>query len=651
MSDFQDSLEAIDNIVEDELVEEVSELPVVPFLNHCSKVMKKVAKGAKKGQEVIHFDCNYCSKDFQGPSNSTLLKHLRSTHPKKCPELLREENKTKSVRNFFSKTTMKQSFEPDVFMGKLLKWIIKTDQPFSCVDNEYFEDMMDYLKKDITINSRRTIMRRLEELYSQMKGQLKERLNAFKSKYSITCDVWTSKNQLSFFGITIHFIDNEWKMQEHLLSFKYLESEHDGASLAKAMIEVLEDYGIADRLLGVTLDNASNNATMLVEIEKYYASNYPNSGFSVVWNQVECMAHVLNLAAQQILKNFKQPIDSDNYDSASDSADKLVTAVSRLSFLCRKIRLSPKLRRLMAKLCTEKNVEYLVPIIDVCTRWNSTYDMLVRAFEQRDIVSDVLYANKDDKLIKLRLKDSDWDCINRLIKVLRPFKEATLLCSKSASSLMITNVIPIYNYCTEMLKISLEKFDLNDDIYVGIQAGLEKLIHYYDKISPMVGIALVLDPTLKRDFLRDGLGWKREWILCVEENFQSSFLFYQGAMDITSSTQVTTIESIAENDLVTYENYLKRKRNSFSGDMPSEYDRYLSLPLLSSINADILQFWKSNLFNFPTLAAMAKDYLTVQASSVSSERAFSSGTDLVTPNRCSMGGEVIELTQFLKFVL
>jgi hypothetical protein len=92
MSDFEDSLEVMDNIVVDEVVEEVPEQYVAPFLNHCIKVMKKVAKGAKKGQEVIHFDCNYCSKDFQGPSNSTFLK------------LLPEENKTKPVRDFFTKT-------------------------------------------------------------------------------------------------------------------------------------------------------------------------------------------------------------------------------------------------------------------------------------------------------------------------------------------------------------------------------------------------------------------------------------------------------------------------------------------------------------------------------------------------------------------
>jgi hypothetical protein len=87
-----------------------------------------------------------------------------------------------------------------------------------------------------------------------------------------------------FYSLTLYSEKNdEWKYQEALLAFKYLESEHDGVRLSKAMIEVLEDYGIADR---VTLDNATNNSTMLAEVEKYYAANYPDSGFSVVWKQV-----------------------------------------------------------------------------------------------------------------------------------------------------------------------------------------------------------------------------------------------------------------------------------------------------------------------------------------------------------------------------
>jgi hypothetical protein len=133
-------------------------------------------------------------------------------------------------------------------------------------------------------------------------------------------------------------------MQEGLISFKFLEDEHDGKSLAKAMIEVLEDLEIADRLLGVTADNASNNSTMMAELEAYYTETYPDAGFSVSWNQVECMAHVINLAAQEILKDFKQPIEAETYEPDGDSSDRLVTAVSRLSYLVRKIRRSPKIR-------------------------------------------------------------------------------------------------------------------------------------------------------------------------------------------------------------------------------------------------------------------------------------------------------------------
>jgi hypothetical protein len=198
---------------------------------------------------------------------------------------------------------------------------------------------------------------------------------------------------------------------------------------------------------------------------------------------------------------------------------------------------------------------------------------------------------------------------------------------------MITNVIALYNYCSEMLKISLRKFDLGDEIRVVIESAIVKLDHYYDKVSPMVEIALILDPTLRREFLRNGLGWKPEWMLSVEQNFKSLVLLYKGAA-IASDTRESSAQEDGDGEAVSYENYLKRKRNfvSDAGYVPSEYDRYLSLPLLSRTNTDALQFWKANTFNFPTLAAMVKDYLTVQASSGPSERAFSS-TDLVTSNR------------------
>jgi hypothetical protein len=94
-------------------------------LSHWTVAMKEAAQGKQRGIVLKHFTCCYCPKSFQGPSTGTVWKHLRSKHPKKCPA----------------------PFNPDVFMGKLLKWIVKTDQPFSVVDNVHFEDLLDYLKK------------------------------------------------------------------------------------------------------------------------------------------------------------------------------------------------------------------------------------------------------------------------------------------------------------------------------------------------------------------------------------------------------------------------------------------------------------------------------------------------------------------------
>ena len=69
MSQFDDDEENIDQPTDNILLDEVQEEETLPFLNHCKKILKRVVKGAKKGQEVLHFDCNYCSKYFQGPFN------------------------------------------------------------------------------------------------------------------------------------------------------------------------------------------------------------------------------------------------------------------------------------------------------------------------------------------------------------------------------------------------------------------------------------------------------------------------------------------------------------------------------------------------------------------------------------------------------
>ena len=52
----------------------------------------------------------------------------------------------------------------------------------------------------------------------------------------------------------------------------------------------------------------------------------------------------------------------------------------------------------------------------------------------------------------------------------------------------------------------------------------------------MVGIALVLDPAMKKDYLKNVLDWEKGWVESVDNHFVSSFDFYSSK----SNSQKTT---------------------------------------------------------------------------------------------------------------
>lgn len=61
-------------------------------------------------------------------------------------------------------------------------------------------------------------------------------------------DCWTSKNQISFLGITIHWIDKDWQLQNSTLDFCHIEGPHSGENLAFKLTEVLKDYEILSKV-------------------------------------------------------------------------------------------------------------------------------------------------------------------------------------------------------------------------------------------------------------------------------------------------------------------------------------------------------------------------------------------------------------------
>ena len=71
--------------------------------------------------------------------------------------------------------------------------------------------------------------------------------------------------------------------------------------MAGSLQEVLDEFGISKKVGGITLDNASNNGTMIQAMETYFKRReYP---WKAKMYHVRCLAHVINLAVQASLAN------------------------------------------------------------------------------------------------------------------------------------------------------------------------------------------------------------------------------------------------------------------------------------------------------------------------------------------------------------
>lgn len=144
------------------------------------------------------------------------------------------------------------------------------------------------------------------ETYSEHVEQIKARLMEVPGKISMTLDIWTAKNVLSFLVIRAHWISKDWKYNIQLLDFAPIE-EHDGKNQSRIFIECIDRFGIPlHNVLAYSMDNASSNNTFLdfLKIHGIEIGSVANLDEA----QIRCLAHILNLAVQDILKMIIGPV-------------------------------------------------------------------------------------------------------------------------------------------------------------------------------------------------------------------------------------------------------------------------------------------------------------------------------------------------------
>ncbi|CAB5351885.1 unnamed protein product [Rhizophagus irregularis] len=507
-------------------------------------------------------NCNYCHKTYicSAGTTSGISKHLKKFHVTK---LLTEGNQkvNKSILDMFNES--KWSYDKDIMMKILIRWIVIHQHSFTIVEENYFINFVHSLHPSAKIPSTDTIKNKIMTYYEEDKVKMKALLKDLPGKVSFTMDCWTSPSTKSFLSITAHFINKEWNLQNIIIDFIQTQDSHTGSNIKDAFLLGISNMSLESKIMGITTDNASNNSTFMTSLSIWAAEN--------------------------------------------------------LRELIVKIRASFLRREKLSNACKNNDINDLKPILDVPTRWNSTFDMIKRALQLKVALEYIVFHDKDLK--KYTFSEEKWAIFEQIKNFLEIFKEVTVIMLGSHyPTLSLT--VPLYNILIDHVEdvISNDKEDDDDEddeeeneenneendgendddekwnqiVKKAAKKCKVKLLEYYNKTNDTYLISIILDPRLKLKYYKDH-NWEETLVNTIYQKFVNIYnKFY-------ASTKPEVLNNTSEIKEKSVMSRVFKRRNI---EYINEIQTYLSLSLMNE-ETDPLEWWKVNESQFPHLSQMA----------------------------------------------
>ena len=531
---------------------------------------------------------------------------------------------------------------------KKITILLATDmRPFTLVDNKAFKDLLECLEPRYHVPSRVTFSQKhIPALYHETCDQLKQKLK-HADTLAITTDGWTSRATQSYITITVHYIDDEWNLQSAVLQTRPMFESHTGNNSAEVLRCAVDEWQLK-RFHGiqpVTSDGAANMGVACRE------GNFKP--------HIKCFAHTINLAAQQALK--------------IPEVQRLIGRIKRIVNFFHKSTTAAHLLTLKQELLQLPKHKLLT---EVKTRWNSAYDMIQRYLEQQAAVMAVLVSQEVRKDPDLdTLSPGDITSAEQLVLIMEPLKTiTTILCEEHQPT--ISMVMPLLNN----LMSSLSPSDGDPKTIKSVkQALLNDLKKRYQEpeIRDILLQATVLDPRFKTlPFLQiderlhayakvvhltDSINKPRIKVE-KEENTQPGKSQAQAtepalpALEIAEPVVVSDSEDVAPPakkaalDTLLGDVYVLKEEPATKSQqqlIEQELDKYKQLDPLN-LSHSPLDWWRENQYNFPHLGRAARHLLCIPATSVTSERVFSTAGDVVSAQRAALSPEHVDMLVFLK---
>ncbi|QRV97807.1 hAT family dimerization protein [Ceratobasidium sp. AG-Ba] len=597
----------------------------------------------------------------------------------------------------------------ETFAKSLAQWIAVDDQAMNVVECPEFRKLLVLASRapnlqDTDIPHQTKTTKTINELYMEEKSRIKHDLEVYTYQFdilfnvyslpnlqnacgrvSITSDLWGDPNLRSYMAVTAHYINHEGYLAEHLIAFRRVRGHHSGENLGRILFAILNEFGLTNKKLGhITLDNASNNNTLMEELEIVFKQQGLFT-FGRTLNRIRCFPHVINLSVTTLLKQLPEAarwfrrkaatdgdaLDDDILDYLDALESELVKSVRDSVKEMRKTDLrrdgfteSIKLGNFHGLFKDEAGETVILPVVqlkrDSETRWSSTLNMIKQYLELYPAV--IRYSAENPEMKILVISQRQFDVLQDLVLILEVLDSAQELLSAERTPTLAL-ALPVYENLIQVLYDRAIEFPM---LQYAIDCGIKKLDAYVatTRNTPAYAIAMAINPCIKFRWIdehwdRVQLSKKPKISLAPTtaslSNIHSSTAKNSTSPGLISDLNPSVLESrtlsssppqptLSAGDLLT-RHMIEVDSELLRWEAFDQYDG------MSMGTVNLVEFWKAQRYAFPLLYQVAMGVLPIQASSVSSERAFSSSKMTCTRERSKISVDNMEHLQVLKHSL
>lgn len=494
----------------------------------------------------------------------------------------------------------------------LLYFIAVDNRPFDVVKGQGFKKLLKELAPLYKIPCADTLKARMDEKFEALQGIYIDKFEHI-NKFCMTCDVWTeTMSNRSFLGVTVHYISKtQLQLNTVNIAVSQLSERKTAEYISGELSKILSEWGINnEKICAVVTDNGSNIVAAV------------NNTFGKA-KHIPCFAHTINLVSDSVLK----------HPEASAIVDKVREVVK---YIKNSVTITDELRK--------KHIESGIPegqfkkvILDVKTRWNSTFYMLERFVELSRSLNEILLDKPQAPPMPTAL---ELVLIKGLMALLKPLESMT----KEASGELYTTaskVIPMINCSVNRIKEINFETDSMKSIKDCLLEALEKRFGKVEHFRPLA-IATVLDPRFKVIHFKDPSAVASA-ISCLRTNLRKNVHLQQSSSSSDSESDAQSY------DFWSYHKMLAHSQKTKSNEAPSvpdEVSSFLNSPVCP-LSYDPIKQWDEMKTLYPGLYQEACHYLTQVATSVPSERLFSKAGATVLQTRNRLSGKRLGKLLFL----